>query len=304
MARALLKYRSMVSTLFGNVMTEELPAMAAAATQCAKTRLCSSFFAPLRRACRRADRRCRTVGILTAWRIALLLIASANVLPALAQSAAANAVGAESPLDAATRVAVALVRAMPIPAGARLEVEALPFDGRIHVAACALPLRAELIGHQLSGSRASVRVRCVDADNGLSISVALKVALFRHVLVARSPLTRGDFIDASTVDVAERDVLQAGYGYLENLESIVGARVLRPVREGALLVPGAIAARLLVEREGLVTLIVRGADVDVRAAGTALDDGSAHMSVRVRNASSGRILKGIVESAGVVAIGP
>ena len=232
--------------------------------------------------------RFRAVGILTA-----LLVALALAAPAFA-----------APLDDAAEHAIALVHALPDADGARLEVEALPFDARTNVGPCAAELASELVGKKLTGTRVTVRVRCTDPANPWSVAVALRVALFRPVLVARHALVRGDVVDGDTTELAERDVLQLGYGHLDDPARHAGSRVLRPVAEGAAIAPTAIAAPLLVERGATVTLLARGNAIDVRASGIAVEDGSAGMRVRVRNVSSGRTVDGIVDGPGLVLIRP
>lgn len=230
--------------------------------------------------------RFRAVGILTA-----LVLVFALVSPAFA-----------SPLDDAAQRAIALIHALPEADSARLEVEALPFDARTNVTPCAGEIAAELVGKKLTGARATVRVRCDDPANPWSVAVALRVALFRPVLVAKHALVRGDVVDGDTTGLAERDVLQLGYGHLDDPARYAGSRVLRPIAEGAAIAPTAIAAPLLVERGATVTLLARGNAIDVRATGIAVEDGSAGMRVRVRNASSGRTVDGIVEGPGLVSI--
>ena len=219
--------------------------------------------------------------------------------------AAPGAIAQESPapLDEAATRAIELVHALPQPAGARLDVEALPFDARVSVAPCTRDLVAELVGKRLAGARASVRVRCTDPDNPWSVAVALRVSLYAPVLVAKRALVRGDVIDADTTELAERDVLALGYGHIGDPSRYLGAKVTRPVQQGAALPPAAIAEPLLVERGGTVTLLARGPAIDVRAAGVALEDGAAGARVRVRNTSSGRTVDGVVDGPGVVAIG-
>jgi flagella basal body P-ring formation protein FlgA len=124
------------------------------------------------------------------------------------------------------------------------------------------------------------------------------------VLVAKHALVRGDVVDADTTELAERDVLQLGYGHLDDPARYAGARVVRPIIEGAAIAPTAIAAPLLVERGATVTLLARGNAIDVRATGVAVEDGSAGMRVRVRNASSGRTVDGIVDGPGLVLVRP
>jgi flagella basal body P-ring formation protein FlgA len=208
-----------------------------------------------------------------------------------------------SPLDEAATRAIELVRALPQPDGARLEVEALPFDARVSVVPCTRDLVAELVGKRLAGARASVRVRCTDPQNPWSVAVALRVSLYAQVLVAKRALVRGDVVDAGTTELAERDVLALGYGHIEDPARYLGSKVTRPVQEGAALPPSAIAEPLLVERGGTVTLLARGPAIDVRAAGVALEDGAAGARVRVKNTSSGRTVDGVVDGPGVVAIG-
>jgi flagella basal body P-ring formation protein FlgA len=236
--------------------------------------------------------RFRAVGILTALSLAFALI-----LPVLASEPA-------SPLDEAAERAIALVHALPDADGARLEVEALPFDARTNVTPCGGELASELVGKKLTGARATVRVRCTDPVNPWSVAVALRVSLFKPVLVAKHALVRGDVVDNDTTELAERDVLQLGYGHLDDPARYAGSRVVRPVAEGAAIAPTGIAAPLLVERGATVTLIARGNAIDVRATGVAVEDGSAGMRVRVRNVSSGRTVDGIVDAPGVVLIRP
>jgi len=229
------------------------------------------------------------------------LACAVGFLTALGGASAAIAEG--SPLDEAATRAIELVRAIPQADGARLDVEALPFDARVSVAPCTRDLVAELVGKRLASARASVRVRCTDSANPWSVAVALRVSLYTPVLVAKRALVRGDVIGADTTELAERDVLALGYGHIEDPARYLGSRVTRPVAQGAALPPAAIAEPLLVERGATVTLLARGPAIDVRAAGIALEDGAAGARVRVKNASSGRTVDGVVDGPGIVAIG-
>jgi len=211
------------------------------------------------------------------------------------------------PFDAAAVEAVrtsasALLRARPELADARVEIELLPLDPHAVINACAQPLHAELVGRRLGGSRASVRVACADAALPWSVAVGARIQAYKPVVVARVALARGDSVTAEDVALAERDVLALGYGHLESAASLVGARVLRPLAVDAVITPTALARPYLVQRGRAVTLIARGASIDVRAAGTAIEDGSVGEHVRVRNASSGQTVGGIVEGPGLVAV--
>jgi flagella basal body P-ring formation protein FlgA len=235
-----------------------------------------------------------------------LKLRAAGILTALAL-AAFGALGtahaaSSATLDDAAASALALVRAQPLPDGARLDVEALPFDPRLDVAPCTTPLVAELVGKRIAGARATVRVRCVDAANPWSIAVALRIQWFERVLVAKHALIRGDIVDDDSTTLEERDVTQLGYGHIDDLARYAGSRLTRPVVAGAAIPPTALAAPILVERGETVTLLARSETIDVRASGVALEDGSAGARVHVRNASSGKAVSGVVTAVGEVMV--
>ncbi|MET0225025.1 MAG: flagellar basal body P-ring formation chaperone FlgA [Dokdonella sp.] len=205
--------------------------------------------------------------------------------------------------EAASNAALSLLRLRPELAGARVEIDLLPFDPRIAIAACHAPLRAELVGRRLAGPRATVRVSCADPQGAWSLAVGARIRAYKPVVVAQVSLARGDTLDAGTTRLAEADVLGSGYGYLDKPEKIAGSRVLRPIPEGSVIPPGALAKPYLVERGQSVTLVSRADSISVRAVGVAIEDGSAGDHVRVRNLSSGHTVGGVVEDRGVVAVG-
>ena len=249
------------------------------------------------------DVRGRRAGFLTRACTALVRSIAAAISLLLLMPTLACAASDPAAFGAAGDAALSLLRLRPELAGARVEIDLLPLDPRIAIAACHAPLRAELVGRRLSGPRATVRVSCADPQGAWSLGVGARIRAYKPVVVAQVPLARGDVLDAGSIRLVETDVLGNGYGSVDKLEKIVGSRVLRPIPEGSVVPPGALAKPFLVERGQPVTLVSHGDSISVRAVGVAIEDGSAGDHVRVRNLSSGHTVGGVVEDRGIVAVG-
>lgn len=233
----------------------------------------------------------------------MTLRARLALLLAAAVAAAAQAADGVQPLDSLQRAAEAYVREHVAQAGARVVVRASVLDARLRLAACAAPLEAALPGGRISGTRASVAVRCA-GPQAWTLFVPVEVHVYRKVLVSAHALARGETVGAADVRAEERDVAVLGYGYLTDPAELAGRQLLRPQRAGSVLTPAALAAPTLVRRGDQVTLLAGGGALEVRASGTALENGGEGAQVRVRNAGSGRIVQGVVQAAGTVAVLP
>ncbi len=215
--------------------------------------------------------------------------------PAQATSAAAATQSLAS-LRAAAEQAVRNHYAQP---GSRIKVAAAPLDLRLHLAACGQPLHAIISNQAPVRSRLTVPVQCPRAG-GWTVRVPVRLQLFRTVLVTSRALLRGDGIGAADVHAEQRDVTRLGYGYIENFQQIAGRSLARAVARGTVLNPGTLGGRRMVRAGDHVQLMARLDGIEVRAAGIALGSGDNGARLRVRNASSGRVVDAMVSAPGVV----
>jgi flagella basal body P-ring formation protein FlgA len=183
--------------------------------------------------------------------------------------------------------------------GSRIVVTAEALDPRLQLAACRQPLRAIISDQAQARPRVSVPVQCPD-PGGWSVRVPLQLQLYREVLVSTRALLRGDGIGAADVHAEERDVTRLGYGYIENFQQIAGRSLARPLARGTVLSPAALGGRRMVRAGDHVQLVARLGGIEVRADGLALGSGDNGARLRVRNASSGRVVDAMVSAPGVV----
>ncbi|HZX71407.1 MAG TPA: flagellar basal body P-ring formation chaperone FlgA [Rhodanobacter sp.] len=213
--------------------------------------------------------------------------------------AATDAPGAVQSLDSLRAAAEQALQSHYAQPGSRTVITAEPLDSRLQLAACQQPLRAIISDQGQARSRVSVPVQC-PGPGGWTVRVPLRLQLFRSVLVSSRALLRGDGIGAADVHAEERDVTRLGYGYLENFQQIAGRSLARPVARGAVLSPATLGGRRMVRAGDHVQLVARLGGIEVRAEGLALGSGDNGARLRVRNASSGRVVDAMVSAPGVV----
>src|SRR5574337_19900 len=103
-----------------------------------------------------------------------------------------------------------------------------------------------------------------------------------------------------SVHAEQRDVTRLGYGYIENFQQIAGRSLARAVPRGTVLSPGTLGGRRMVRAGDHVQVLARLDGIEVRAEGIALGSGDNGARLRVRNASSGRVVDAMVNAPGVV----
>jgi flagellar basal body P-ring formation protein FlgA len=206
-------------------------------------------------------------------------------------------------LEAIRSSAVAWLQQNRTLPGARMVAEADPLDSRLRLADCAAPLDVSLPGNRPLGARVSVVVHC-PVPGGWTARVPVRVQMFTNVLVTTRPLARGDGLGAGDVRAEERDVASLAYGYVAGLDQVEGRALARPLNAGTVLTPGMLAGRQAVRVGDAVSMEASVDGVVIRADGVAMGAGDAGARVKVRNASSGKILDAVVSGPGSVAVLP
>lgn len=227
----------------------------------------------------------------------------ALVLTLACPVAASNASGTVQSLDSVRAAAVQAIRSHYAQPGSRSVVTAEPLDLRLQLTACQQPLRVIIPDQLQARSRMSVAVRCPQPE-GWTVRVPIQLQLFRSVLVTSRALLRGDGIGAADVHAEQRDVTRLGYGYIDNFQQIAGRSLARAMAPGTPLNPGALGGRHMVRAGDHVQMVAQLGGIEVRAEGLALGSGDNGARLRVRNASSGRVVDAIVSAPGLVTVLP
>jgi flagella basal body P-ring formation protein FlgA len=206
-------------------------------------------------------------------------------------------------VDTVRSAAVSWLQQNRVLPGARMIAEADPLVTRLHLNDCPAALESSLPGNRPLGARVSVTVHC-PVPGGWTVRVPVRVKMFTSVLVTSRPLTRGDGIGASDVHAEERDVASLAYGYVAELGQVEGRSLARPLNAGTVLTPGMLAGRQAVRIGDAVSMEASIDGVVIRADGIAMGAGDAGTRLRVRNASSGKVLDAVVKGPGTVAVLP
>ncbi|HVS77771.1 MAG TPA: flagellar basal body P-ring formation chaperone FlgA [Steroidobacteraceae bacterium] len=219
-----------------------------------------------------------------------------------AAATAATAVGIQ-PLQPIRAAAEGFVRSQMPPGKADIVVTANRLDPRLRLAHCGGPLEATFISGARLQAQVSVAVSCRAAANW-TVYVPVTVQSRIRVFALRGPQTQGARLGASDVAAETRLVSGLAVGYVTDVSELAHATLRHPLPAGAVLTSGDLLPDFMVRQGEQVTLVASIDGVQVRAAGLALQDGRRGALVRVQNASSSKVVQGIVESNRVVDVTP
>lgn len=181
------------------------------------------------------------------------------------------------------------------------EITVSPLDPRLRLSRCEEPLEAFLpAGGKLAGNT-SVGVRCPSGKKW-SLYVSAKISVFGEVLVATRAIPRATHLGPSDVTFERRDLSRLPYGYFTDPAELDGMMTKRRLNAGTVLTPSSLQEAPMVKRGERVILSIDTGGLQIRAAGTAMQEGSRGQRIRVRNINSKRIVEGVIIGPGLVEI--
>lgn len=143
-------------------------------------------------------------------------------------------------------------------------------------------------------------------ENGDSetFQVRLKIKLFADVVVATDRLGWHQMISEDVVKMERMDVTNLYDQPATSLADIVGQRTSRNISRGAIITSSSYEAIPQIEAGRPVSIVYAGDLYTVTAHGKALQDGYTGDFVKVKNQSSGKVLKAQVVDQNEVRVGP
>ena len=163
--------------------------------------------------------------------------------------------------------------------------------------ACAAPVALET-----ADSRSAQRMRFVavcPGSNGWRYEMLARGSITAQVAVTSAPVTANTPLQSGDVTLARRDVTMVPDS-ISSLSGAVGLSSRRSLRAGEVLRQGQLASPVLIKRGSAVSIVARKEQVEVSMAGEAMDPGALGEVIRVRNATSGTVIRARVVDAGVV----
>ena len=205
-------------------------------------------------------------------------------------------------IDEVQAAAEAFVRSRLPDSHVKQFVSAAKLDPRLRVESCEQPLQAFEQSATTLGERVTVGVRCA-AANTWTLYVPVSVEVEVAVLVLRRALARRARVAMIDVEPETRRMPGNAASFLQDAASLQGHRLKRSLPAGTALTVDMLVPDVLVRRGQQVTLIAAVGPLEIRAQGHALTEGGVDDRVRVQNASSLKIVEGVVESDSVVRVG-
>ncbi|MDF1588880.1 MAG: flagellar basal body P-ring formation chaperone FlgA [Gammaproteobacteria bacterium] len=181
----------------------------------------------------------------------------------------------------------------------QISVESL--DSRLRLQTCEHPLTAFSNSDNVSLGSQAIGIKC-DAPVAWTVYVPVKIKVFKPIVVAARGLDAKQIITENDIRLEQQDIAKMRRGYIEKIESVVGQQLKYPVAVGAVINPNSLFEQKVVHRGEQIMLVATIGKMEVRMAGTALADGEQGERVRVKNASSHRVVEGVVDGPGIVRV--
>lgn len=122
------------------------------------------------------------------------------------------------------------------------------------------------------------------------VSLSLDVRLFQDVVVAARSLAANELIAPDSIKYERMDIGRLSQGYMTSLADVTGLQARRTISPGTPLNKYMLAKPDVVKRGAMVSILVRLGDMEVTAAGEAMQSGSVGDIIRVRNVNSKKVV--------------
>jgi len=147
-------------------------------------------------------------------------------------------------------------------------------------------------------NRLRFSVTCPEPD-GWRQDVFVRATLSAKVVVAAQPIGGGKILEDEQLMIERRDISMVADSIADPRDAI-GLTSKRSLRAGDLLRSSQLAAAVAVKRGELVRIVARRDQVEVSTAGEAQEAGAVQDVVRVKNSSSGLVIRARIIAPGTV----
>jgi flagella basal body P-ring formation protein FlgA len=139
-------------------------------------------------------------------------------------------------------------------------------------------------------------------ERGASVPVVATVDVVADHATTRHGIARGHTIVAADLEPVRGPLRGLPLRATPTAAMLAGARALRPIAAGAVVLPSFVAMRRAVEAGDRVTVVAVSGDVEVSATFVAADGGAIGATIRVLNPDTRRLIRGRVVGDGLVEV--
>lgn len=182
-----------------------------------------------------------------------------------------------------------------------VKIEADPLDSRLKLSRCSTPLKATMPHNSRLSARFSVTVQC-ESEKPWQLYVPVTVAKMANIYVANSALMKGDVVNESDLRLVKTDINQLHSRPMFSANNIVGMVAKHPIAQGSPFTENYLKFPTLIKKGESVAIVAAAGGLNIRMTGEALDSGAIGQRIRIKNASSKKIIEAIVINSNTVQV--
>jgi flagella basal body P-ring formation protein FlgA len=172
-----------------------------------------------------------------------------------------------------------------------LRVVAHPLDSRIIVKECKRNLSFSIANTRSFSRQFPVKVICNNENKPWKLFVQVSTSEMIEALVINQTIAKGTIVDTDMLEMKLIEINRVRDKSSSDLSSIVGGRALRNLQRGHQVSQTDVC---LVCKGDDVSIIAKNSSMMIKTSGTAIESGSKGESIKVKNNSSNRIVKGVI----------
>ena len=172
-----------------------------------------------------------------------------------------------------------------------LRVVAHPLDSRIIVKECKQNLSFSIANTRSFSRQFPVKVMCNNENKPWKLFVQVSTSEMTETLIINQTIAKGTIVDTDMLEMKLIEINRVRDKSSSDLSSIVGGRALRNLQRGHQVSQTDVC---LVCKGDDVSIIAKNSSMMIKTSGTAIESGSKGESIKVKNNSSNRVVKGII----------
>ncbi len=190
-------------------------------------------------------------------------------------------------------------------AGSRFTVRITPLPKKIQSRFCAFHPVIKLLDTTRAGPQ-RMQIICKGTPYW-SFYMKGHIDIYVDVLVSRRPFNKGDQPLPADLILQEKNISQLRRGYVTQFQQLDNLEVARKIKAGEVITPSMFNAEQIIKRNDRITITAKGGHSGHRGftismPGKALESGTVQQQIRVRNLSSGKIIRARIISSSEVMV--
>ena len=132
--------------------------------------------------------------------------------------------------------------------------------------------------------------------------VRTEIKVFDEVVVSSVPLAYHDIVGSKDVRLSRRDISLLSSRPFNQIKDVIGRQAVRSIEANEVLTQKSVERPTLMKRGSSITLVYESEGLRIETPGIAEEGGKAGDFIQVKNANSGKVLRGVVLDGRVVRV--